>query len=82
MSDETDAEVARRFADARTQGLSVIEAAHDLGELGEARVQALGRKSALSNARSGLRSAPEEKRRSLGQLANAVQIELEAALAA
>lgn len=82
MSDETDAEVTRRFADARTQGLSVIEAARDLGGLGQARVRVLGRKSALSKARSGLRSAPEEKRRSLGELANAVHNELEAALAA
>jgi len=82
MSDETDTEVARRFADAREQGLSVIQAANDLDELGQAKVRVMGRKSALSKARSELRSAPEEKRRSLGQLANAVQSELEAALAA
>ncbi len=75
-------EMARRFEDARTRGLSVIEAAQDLNALEEARVRALGRKSALAGVRSGLRSAPEHGRKSLGQIANAVQAELEAAVAA
>ncbi|MBA2274811.1 MAG: phenylalanine--tRNA ligase subunit alpha [Actinobacteria bacterium] len=82
MSDEIDTEVTQLFEGARKEGLSVIETAHDLHALGEAKVRVLGRKSALSSARSGLRGAPEEKRRSLGQLANAVQTELEAAVAA
>ena len=82
MSEIGATDAFRRFEDARSQGLSVIEEAEDLPALGEAKVRALGRKSALSRARAALREAPEDQRRTLGQIANTVQAELEAAVAA
>lgn len=82
MTDNTATEPVRRFEEARSKGLSVIDSAEDLESLGEAKVRALGRKSALSRARSSLRDSPEDQRRALGQIANSVQAELEAAVAA
>ena len=48
----------------------------------EARSRVLGRKSQLASARGRLREAPDTERAALGRLANAVQAELEGALAA
>ena len=66
---------------ARSEGLRIIEAAADLGSLAEARTRALGRKAPLARARSGLGGITDPTdRKKLGQLANAVGDELEAAL--
>jgi phenylalanyl-tRNA synthetase alpha chain len=65
---------------ARTEGLAAIAAAGDMAEVGEARVRTLGRKTALSRARSSLGRVPDEARKELGQLANDVQRALEEAL--
>ena len=66
---------------ARQAGLEAISGTSDMASLEEARVRALGRKSALSRARSSLRGVPDERRKDLGQRANDVQAELERALA-
>jgi phenylalanyl-tRNA synthetase alpha chain len=51
-----------------------------MASLEEAKVRVMGRKAPLSQARSGLRDVPDDARKELGTLANAVQKELEAAL--
>jgi phenylalanyl-tRNA synthetase alpha chain len=70
------------LARVRREGLEVIEDAEDLQAVDDARVRLLGRKSALSRARSGLKDLPEDDRRSVGRVVNDVQSELEAALRA
>jgi phenylalanyl-tRNA synthetase alpha chain len=65
---------------ARSDGLQRISTATDLASLDEAKVRVLGRKAALSQARSGLRDAPPDERPALGQLANDVQAQLEQAI--
>lgn len=74
-------ELRDRFEGARTQGLKRIEEATDLAGLEEARVRVLGRKSELSQVRSGLKDVPAQERAAMGQLANEVHRELEEALA-
>lgn len=81
MTDAT-AELRSRFEDVRAQGLRRINSAGDLAELEEARVRILGRKSDLSQIRSGLKDVPGSERAALGKLANEVQTELESALQA
>lgn len=65
---------------ARSEGLEAIAQAHDTVGLERARVRVLGRKAPLSRARSSLRALPEEQRRDVGRLINALQEELERAL--
>lgn len=78
MSDAQD--VKTQLQRALDIGLSAIDEANDLATLEEARVRALGRKSALSRARSGLGQLSEDERRDIGKVANDVQRSLEAAL--
>ena len=80
MSTSPD-ELLAQLETARRTGLEVIEQTSDVASLEEARVRALGRKSALSRARAALRSVPDERRKDLGRRANDVQAELERALA-
>jgi phenylalanyl-tRNA synthetase alpha chain len=77
-----EAELKQRLEQARASGLAEIAAVNDLAGLEEARVRTLGRKAALSRARSDLRQVAPEHRKELGRLANEVQDELESALAA
>ncbi len=78
----TQADLRTRLEEARASGLHHIARAQDLASLEEAQVRALGRKAALSRARSDLRQVPPEDRKELGRLANEVHAELEAAIAA
>jgi phenylalanyl-tRNA synthetase alpha chain len=71
-----------QFEQARTEGLAAIAAAGDLAGVEEARVRTLGRKTALSRARSSLGRLSDEERKEMGRLANEVQTALEHALAA
>jgi phenylalanyl-tRNA synthetase alpha chain len=73
-------ELKRRFEEARSAGLRLIEEAQDLDTLQAARVRILGRKSELSAARSALRDVPASDRRDLGKLAVEVQTAIEEAL--
>jgi phenylalanyl-tRNA synthetase alpha chain len=75
-------ELRERLEEARSEGLAKIEAADDLPSLEEARVRTLGRKAALSQARSGLGKVDEAERKEMGRLANEVQSALESALRA
>lgn len=79
----TDAanELRSRFENVRAEGLKRINSASDLAELEEARVRILGRKSELSQTRTGLKDVPGTERAAMGKLANEVQTDLEAALA-
>jgi len=70
------------FEDARDEGLKVIAAATDMASLEAARIKVLGRKAPLSRARGALREVPDEERRDLGKLANAVTDEINEAVAA
>ena len=79
---ETSSELRLRFEGARSEGLKRINAAEDLAALEEARVRILGRKSELSQVRTGLKDVAGEDRAAMGKLANEVQADLEAALAA
>ncbi len=74
-------DVRTELETARTEGLARISEADDLASLEEAKIRVLGRKAPLSRARSGLRDVPEGDRKAIGQLANDVQNELEAAIA-
>jgi phenylalanyl-tRNA synthetase alpha chain len=73
-------ELRRTFERAREEGLARIESAEDLAGLEEARVRVLGRKSALSTARSGLGGLEEAERKAVGALATEVQRQLESAI--
>ena len=75
-------DLRNKFDAVRTDGLAKIAETTDMASLEEAKVRVLGRKSALSRARSGLREVDEGERKSLGQLANDVQRELEDAIRA
>src|SRR5687767_9179354 len=79
MTDATS-ELRSRFENVRAEGLKRINSAQDLAELEEARVRILGRKSDLSQTRSGLKDVPGSERAAMGKLANEVQAELEEAL--
>jgi phenylalanyl-tRNA synthetase alpha chain len=73
-------EFRQQFEEARAEGLAAIAEAGDMAAVQEARVRTLGRKTALSRARSSLGRVPDDARKELGQLANEVQGVLEAAL--
>jgi phenylalanyl-tRNA synthetase alpha chain len=75
------AELRQRFEEVRAEALKRVNATADLAELEEARVRVQGRKSPLSQARGGLRELPDSERRDMGQLANAVQADIEEAIA-
>lgn len=66
----------------RAEGLDRIGQASDEASLEEARVRVMGRKSALSKARSGLRDVDEAHRKDLGRYANEVQHTIEEAFTA
>jgi phenylalanyl-tRNA synthetase alpha chain len=74
-------EVKEQLEKARSEGRRLISKAADLGALEQARVQVLGRKASLSQARSSLGALPLSDRKAVGRLANEVQAELELALA-
>ncbi|MEA2460842.1 MAG: phenylalanyl-tRNA synthetase alpha chain [Actinomycetota bacterium] len=76
------ADLRERFEKERTDALKRVSEATDLASLEEARVRVLGRRSSLAEARSGLRDLSDSERRELGQIANGVQAEIEAALEA
>ena len=78
----TTDELVDKLQRARDEGLRALEAAGDLAALEEAKVAAMGRRSLLSQARSGLRDVPDDRRKDLGRLANEVQVALETAAAA
>ena len=71
-----------QFREAESEGLRRIEEATDLASLEEAQIRVMGRKAPLSSARSGLRSLPEEERKTMGRLANEVQARLNEAIEA
>jgi phenylalanyl-tRNA synthetase alpha chain len=73
--------LAAELEAARVEGLEAIALATDERSLDEARVRTLGRKAPLARARARLGQLDEDRRRTLGRLANAVQTELEGALA-
>jgi len=78
----SDSEVRKNLENARRDGLVSIAAATDMATLEDARIKVLGRKAPLSRARSGLREVPDEHRKELGQLANDVTAEINAAITA
>ena len=67
---------------ARSEALAAVDAATDLAGLEEAKIRALGRKSAISRARGSLRDLSDDERKVAGQLVNEVQRSIEDALAA
>ncbi|MCA1706632.1 MAG: phenylalanine--tRNA ligase subunit alpha, partial [Actinobacteria bacterium] len=73
-------DLRQRFEKERTDALRRVSEATDLASLEEARVRVLGRRSPLADARSGLRDLSDTERRELGQIANSVSAEIEAAL--
>jgi len=75
-------ELRQRLEDAHSAGLATIAQTTDLKSLEDARVRVLGRKSALSLARQGMKDIAPEERRDVGQLANSISSDLEAALEA
>ena len=75
-------EVKQNLLNARREGLETIAATTDIATLEEARIKVLGRKAALSRARSGLREVPDDQRKELGQLANDVTADINRAIAA
>jgi phenylalanyl-tRNA synthetase alpha chain len=76
------ADPRQAFEDARAEGLRLISSATDMASLEAARVKVLGRKAPLSRARGALRDVPDEERRDLGKLANAVTEQINEAIAA
>lgn len=78
MSDAQD--LRARLEALRAESIERIEAVTDLAGLDEARVRILGRKAPLSELRSGLGKLEAEDRKEVGQLANAVQAEIESAI--
>jgi phenylalanyl-tRNA synthetase alpha chain len=79
MSDQP-ADVQALLEQARAEGLAKIGEATDLASVEEARVRVLGRKASLARARGALGALDDDQRRTLGQLANDVQTQLEQAL--
>jgi phenylalanyl-tRNA synthetase alpha chain len=67
---------------ARAAALAEVERASDLASLEEARIRALGRRSAIAQARSSLRDLPPETRRDAGRVVNEVQSDVERAFEA
>ena len=76
----TPEELLEQFEHVRADGLDAIARSDDAAALEEARVRTMGRKSALSRARSSLGSVPADRRKDLGRRANEVQNDLERAL--
>ena len=74
-------EVLEQLERARAEGLDAIGQSEEMTGLEEARVRTMGRKSALSRARSSLGSVPADRRKDLGQRANEVQDDIERAFA-
>lgn len=75
-------ELKQQFNEVRRAALEKIAGVTDLASLEEARVRTLGRKAPLSQARSSLKDIPGDQRKEVGQLANAVQSEIESAIQA
>ena len=73
-------ELESQLLELQEEAVARIGEASDLGELDEARVRILGRKSALSGLRSSLGKLPEDQRRDVGRVANSVQKAIEDAL--
>jgi phenylalanyl-tRNA synthetase alpha chain len=71
-----------RLHAAMSSALDQIATASDLAALEETRIQTLGRRSAIAQARSSLRDLPPETRREAGRIVNEVQLEIEQALGA
>lgn len=70
-----------QFESVRREGLETVGQANDMASLEDARVRVLGRKSALSRARSSLGRIPEDQRKEMGKRANEVQADIERAFA-
>ncbi len=75
-------QLLRTFETELARGRERIAAANSLEELDAARVEVLGRRSALSGAQKELGGLSEDDRRSVGKTANEVRAELNEALAA
>ncbi len=75
-------ELLRTFETELARGRERIEAANSLEELDAARVEVLGRRSALSGAQKELGGLSEDDRRSVGKTANEVRAGLNEAFAA
>ena len=69
-----------RLGAVRAESIEKIELAEDLDALEEARIRILGRKAAMSEIRAGLGKLPDAERRTIGQLVNKLQTDIETAL--
>jgi phenylalanyl-tRNA synthetase alpha chain len=76
----SSSDLRERLGEVKAEALGQINAATDVASLDEARVRALGRRSAVSQARSSLREMPPEDRKEAGQIVNEVQADIEVAL--
>jgi phenylalanyl-tRNA synthetase alpha chain len=75
-------DIRERLEAARDEGMKMIESAADLESLEEARVRALGRKSALSQARAGLGDLSDDDRKEIGRVSTEAQSAIQEALEA
>jgi phenylalanyl-tRNA synthetase alpha chain len=75
-------DLREQLGGARSEAVERIEAATDLASLEEARIRALGRRSALAQARSSLRELSEQDRKAAGRIVNEIQTQLENAIQA
>lgn len=75
-------DLKQRFQAALDEGLARIAQATDMASLEEAKIRVTGRKAPLSLARGELRSVDDSARKELGQFANAVQSQIDEAIAA
>lgn len=77
----TASELRERFEKERAAALQRVNEATDIASLEEGRTRVLGRKSPISQARSGLKDLNDAERKELGQLANSVSADIEEAIA-
>ncbi len=73
-------DLKQRFSDVRSEALEKVARATDMASLEEVRVRTLGRKAPLAQARALLKDVPGDQRKEVGQLANSVQADIEAAI--
>lgn len=70
-----------QLAHIESEALEAIQAAKSLADLGQVRVQYLGKKGAITGILKGMGSLPAEERPRMGQIANDTRARLETAIA-
>src|SRR5574338_197574 len=77
-----DADLTTQLQNLRTTGQARLSAAHDAASVDELRTSLLGRNGELTALLKQLRDVPADQRPAVGQLANEVRTEIEAAIGA